>query len=66
MEEDIGVYSIFLEEYGNYVSQPPDPEDGMWNIHFDGACSSEVNRASIILYSPIGKIHKFCYRIEFA
>jgi ribonuclease HI len=38
----------------------------MWHIHFDGSCSNEVNGASIILYSPIGKIHNFSYRLEFA
>jgi hypothetical protein len=66
IEEDIGVYSIFLEEDDNYVTQPPDPEDGMWHMHFDGACSSEGNGVGIVLYSPIGKIHNFSYRLEFA
>jgi ribonuclease HI len=62
----MGVYSIFLEEDSNYVSPPPDPEDGMWHMHFDGACSSEGNGAGIILYSLVGKIHNFSYRLEFA
>ena len=35
-------------------------------MHFDGSCSNEGNRADIILYSPIGKIHNFSYRLEFA
>jgi len=65
IEEDIHVYSIFLEEDGNYVTQPLDPEDGIWHMHFDGTCSSEENGASIVLYSPIGKIHNFSYRLEF-
>ena len=38
----------------------------MWHMHFDGSCSSEGNRAGIILYSPMGKIHNFSYRLEFA
>jgi ribonuclease HI len=41
-------------------------EDGMWHMHFDGSCSNEGNGAGIILYSPIGKIHNFSYRLEFA
>jgi ribonuclease HI len=35
-------------------------------MHFDGSCSSEGNRAGIILYSPVWKIHSFSYRLEFA
>jgi ribonuclease HI len=35
-------------------------------MHFDGSCSSEGNKTGIILYSPMGKIHKFSYRLEFA
>ena len=38
----------------------------MWHMHFDGSCSSEGNRDRIILYSPVGKIHNFSYRLEFA
>jgi ribonuclease HI len=38
----------------------------MWNMHFDGACSSEGNRVGIILYSHVGKIHNFSYRLEFS
>jgi ribonuclease HI len=38
----------------------------MWHMHFDGACSSEGNGASIILYSLVGKIHKFSYKLEFS
>jgi ribonuclease HI len=66
IEEDIGVYSIFLEEDTNSVTQLPDPKDGMWNMHFDVACSSEGSGAGIVLYSHIGKIHTFSYRLEFA
>jgi ribonuclease HI len=35
-------------------------------MHFDGSCSNEGNGASIILYSLVGKIHNFSYRLEFA
>ena len=35
-------------------------------MHFDGSCSNEGNGAGIILYSPIGKIHNFSYRLEFS
>jgi ribonuclease HI len=38
----------------------------MWHMHFDGSCSNEGNGAGIILISPVGKIHKFSYRLEFA
>jgi ribonuclease HI len=43
-----------------------DYDDGMWHMHFDGACSNEGNGACIILYSPVGKIHNFSYRLEFS
>jgi ribonuclease HI len=38
----------------------------MWHMHFDGSFSNEGNIAAIILYSPIGKIHNFSYRLEFS
>ena len=66
IEEDLGVYSIFLKEDDDYVLASSEPEDGMWHMHFDGSCSSEGNGEGIILYSPIGKIHKFSYRLEFS
>jgi ribonuclease HI len=59
------VYSIFADK-GDTAPKQFDLEDGMWHMHFDGSCSNEGNGAGIILYSPIGKIHKFSYRIEFA
>jgi ribonuclease HI len=59
------VYSIFADE-DNTTLEQIDIEDGMWHMHFDGSCSNEGNRAGIILYSPVGKIHKFSYRLEFA
>jgi ribonuclease HI len=43
-----------------------DLDDGMCHMHFDRSCSSEGNSAGIILYSPVGKIHNFSYRLEFA
>ena len=43
-----------------------DLEDGMWHMHFDGSWSNEGNRAGIILYSPVGKIHNFSYRLKFS
>jgi ribonuclease HI len=36
----------------------------MWYMHFDGSCSNEENGDGIILYSPVGKIHNFSYRLE--
>jgi hypothetical protein len=65
LEEDLGVYSIFVDE-GDTILEPIDFDDGMWHMHFDGSCSNEGNGADIILYSPIGKIHNFSYRLEFA
>jgi hypothetical protein len=65
IEEDIGVYSIFLEEE-TYVTPPIDHNDHIWNMNFDGACSSEGKCAGIVLYSPLGKIHNFSYRLEFS
>lgn len=41
-------------------------DDGMWHMNFNGSCSNEGNGADIILYSPMGKIHNFSYRLEFA
>jgi hypothetical protein len=64
VEEDLGVYSIFANE-DNTTLEQIDLEDGMWHIHFDGSCSNEGNGASMIFYSPIGKIHNFSYRLEF-
>jgi ribonuclease HI len=66
VEEDLSVYSIFLEEYNAFILPSSEHEDGMWHMHFDGACSSEGNGAGIILYSPVGKTHNFSYRLEFA
>jgi ribonuclease HI len=65
IEEDLGVYSIFADE-DNTTLEQIDLEDGMWHMHFDGSCSNEGNEAGIILYSPVGKIHNFSYKLEFA
>jgi hypothetical protein len=65
VEEDLGVYSFFVNEDNTSLEQI-DLEDGMWHMHFDGSYSNEGNGASIILYSPVGKIHNFSYRLEFA
>jgi ribonuclease HI len=34
-------------------------------MHFDGSCTNEGNGVGIILYSLVGKIHNFSYRLEF-
>jgi ribonuclease HI len=65
IEEDLGVYSIFVED-DNIPLEQIDLDDGMWHMHFDGSCSNEGNIAGIILYSHLGKIHKFSYSLEFA
>jgi ribonuclease HI len=65
VEEYLGVYSIFVEE-DNIPLEKIDLDDGMWHMHFDDSCSNEGNNASIILISPVGKIHNFSYRLEFA
>jgi ribonuclease HI len=65
VEEDLGVYSIFVEE-DNIPLEQIDLDDGMWHMHFDGSCSNEGKGDGIILYSPVGKIHNFSYRLEFA
>lgn len=62
-EEDMDVYSIFVDEDDAPLEQQEDYDDGMWHMHFDGACSSEGNGAGIILYSHVGKIHNFSYRL---
>jgi ribonuclease HI len=59
------VYSIFLEE-DKIPLEKIDLDDGMWHMHFDCSCSNEGNRVGIILISPLGKIHNFSYRLEFA
>ena len=62
----MGVYSIFTDEDDTSLEKPYDYEDGLWHMYFYGACSNEGNGASIVLYPPIGKIHNFSYRLEFA
>jgi ribonuclease HI len=59
------VYSIFADE-DNTTLEQIDIEDGMWHMHFDVSCSNEGNRAGIILYTLVGEIHNFSYRLEFA
>jgi ribonuclease HI len=65
VEEDLGVYSIFVNE-GDTALEQIDLEDGMCHMYYDGSCSNEVNGAGIILYSLVGKIHNFSYRLEFS
>jgi hypothetical protein len=65
IEEDLRVYSIFVEE-DNIPLEQIDLDDGMWHMHFDGSCSNEGNRAGIILISLVGEIHNFSYRLEFS
>jgi ribonuclease HI len=65
VEESLGVYSIFTEE-DDVPREQFDYDDGLWHMHFDGACSSEGNGVGIILYSPVGKIYNFSFRLEFA
>jgi hypothetical protein len=65
IEEHLGVYSIFVEE-DNAPLEQIDLDDGMWHMPFDGSCSNEGNIFGIILYSSVGKIHNFSYRLEFA
>ena len=65
IEEDLRVYSIFVEE-DNIPLEQIDLDDGMWHMHFDGSCSNEGNGVGIILVSPVGKIHNLSYRLEFS
>jgi hypothetical protein len=65
VDEDLGVHSIFADEENTTLEQI-DLEDGMWHMHFDGSCSNKGNITVIILQSPVGKIHNFSYRLEFA
>jgi ribonuclease HI len=65
IEEDVGVYSIFVEE-DNIPLEGIDSDDELWRMHFDGSHSNEGNRAGIILVSPAGKNHNLSYRLEFA
>jgi hypothetical protein len=62
VEEDLGVYSIFVDE-GDTTLEQIDLEDGMWHMHFNGSFSNEGNGAGIILYSLVGKVHNFSYRL---
>jgi ribonuclease HI len=64
IEEDLGVSSIFSED--NTPLKQIDLDDGMWHTHFDGSFSNEGNGVGIILYSLVGKIHNFSYRLEFS
>jgi ribonuclease HI len=65
IKEDLGVYSIFVEE-DNIPLEQINVDGGMWHMHFDGSYSNEGNKVGIILYSPMGKIHNFFYRLEFS
>jgi ribonuclease HI len=65
IEEDLGVYSIFVEE-DNIPLERIDLDDYLWHIHFDGSQSKEGNEVGIILVSPAGKIHNMSYRLEFS
>jgi ribonuclease HI len=65
IEEDLGVYSIFSEEDNTPLEQI-DLDDSMWHMNFYGSSSNEGNKSGIILYSPMGKIHNFSYRLEFS
>jgi hypothetical protein len=49
VEENLGVYSIFLEEDDDSILISLEPKDKMWDMHFDGFCSNEGNRVGIIL-----------------
>ena len=58
------MFSIFTDE-NNTTLEQIDIEDGMWHMQFHGSCSNEGNKVGIILYSRVGKIHNFSYRLEF-
>jgi hypothetical protein len=64
IEEDLGVYFIFVDE-DNISMEQINLDDDMWHMHFDGLCSNEGNGVGIILISPVGKIHNLSYRLEF-
>jgi ribonuclease HI len=64
IEEDLAVYSIFVEE-DNIPLGRIDLDDDVWHMHFDGSLSNEGNGAGIILVSHAGKIHNMSYRLEF-
>jgi hypothetical protein len=65
IEEDLGVYSIFVEE-DNVPLEKNYLDNDIWHMHFDGSCSSEGNWVGIVLVSPARKIHNLSYRLEFA
>ena len=61
-------------EHGNYCIPEPDTEipaliktehipNNIWKMFFDGARSKNRFGTRIILIDPIGKIHKFSYRL---
>jgi ribonuclease HI len=65
IEEDLGVYSIFVEE-DNVPLEKIDLDNDIWHMHFDGSFSSEGNGVDIVLVSSAGKNHNLSYRLEFA
>jgi ribonuclease HI len=65
IEDDLGVYSIFVDEDNTSLEQI-NLDNDMWRMHFDGLCSNVGNGASIILISSIRKIHNLSYRLEFS
>jgi ribonuclease HI len=60
----ISSLSFHAENHSDQL-EPIDFDDGMWHMHFNGSCSNKGNGAGIILYSHIGKIYNFSYRLEF-
>ena len=50
IEEDLGVYSIFVEE-DNIPLEQINLDDDIWHMHFDGSCYNEGNGAGIIFVS---------------
>jgi ribonuclease HI len=65
IEEDLGLYSIFVEEDSIPLGQI-DLDDEMWHMHIYGSRSIEGNGVGIILVSSVGKINNLSYRLEFA
>lgn len=63
-EEEMGVYSLFIDEDVPSSCEPPF-NDQLWYLHFDGASSCEGYGARILLYSPQIKFHQYASRLDF-
>ncbi|KAH9310135.1 hypothetical protein KI387_038046, partial [Taxus chinensis] len=65
--EDIGLgnYKIMSQDEVERPKVVPHDPNSIWNLEFEGSCSSAGYRAGVVLISPEGKIHPFSFKLQF-